>query len=326
MAPPPAAIDCGRFNSTLNLAYRNNTASLLLDRCAGNRKTEVLTIYRPTPTVARVVATPTPTRPSPLFVVQHPCDPASGRWQADPAPRFTADYIAGPTPTPRTVHGPVAPQAPRPTPAPQYQRRDISHERRNDCEGDSCPTETKFEEKVKTVHKGQPHSTCHTKYRTETVWKTELHEWVKTVYPYVVTDWVYEPTPLVHTAEKTVWFETVHPARPTGSTDCKTDCHPQGGGDDGHQDGWDEWWKTHRPHGSLVPPLTGTQIVTLVLIPVFLVFDLFVWPIHILALIFLLPFQMYTNLVHEIFHLAAGVLGGATVCSVTIDPGCGPQR
>ena len=51
-----------------------------------------------------------------------------------------------------------------------------------------------------------------------------------------------------------------------------------------------------------------------------LLFTLFVWPIHRLALFVLLPFQLYTNLVHEIFHLVAGLLGGATICSVTIDP------
>ncbi|CAO1615343.1 unnamed protein product [Parajaminaea phylloscopi] len=276
----------------------------------------------PTRTVLSV-ATPVPT-PPPLQAAP-PGLLFQEQVQALHGPALTpAFYQVQAQPTPTVQRLVQAAAYPAPTPAPQLRRR-THQERGEHCQGEHCPvTDVVWVDKIKTVIEPKPpQANCHTVLKTQTFYETELHEWLTTVYPYVQTEWVYEPTPVLHTGVKTGYIETVHPATPTGQPYCGDGCDSSGGKHDGND--WDDWWHWHQPHLSLVPPLTGAQVVTLIFIPIFLVFDLFVWPIHLLALIFLFPFQLYTNLVHEIFHLSAGVLGGATICSVTIDPGCGPM-
>ena len=161
---------------------------------------------------------------------------------------------------------------------------------------------------------------------------SEFHQWRTTVFAVTSTKWIEKPTPVVMTSSVTSYYPTVisgpaptpAPAPPLASPHWGCDdCHlstPSDNNGGGRGDGWWDGWHWHWPHRSLVPPLHGPQIATLIVIPLMLLFTLFVWPIHRLALFVLLPFQLYTNLVHEIFHLVAGLLGGATICSVTIDP------
>lgn len=324
MPPSTGVVKCLPGNITTHQGAINLNHSLNWTHCgpvegSGSRSNSVATRTVP------VVAMPTPTafvKPPERFGLQ-----GQPGHHSHPGPQayFHPKYNARPTPTAEPNLRPDGYLHPAPTPAPQPRRRALE-ERWADCQGEHCPqTDVVWVDKVKTVEQQKPNpATCHTLTKTSTFWQTELHQWITTTYPFVTTEWVYEPTPIVHTALKTTYIETVHHAKPTGSPHCGHSCEDGGNPDDGAS--WDDWWHWHHPHLSLIPTLTAAQIVTVVLIPIFLVFDLFVWPIHVLALIFLFPFQMYTNLVHEIFHLSAGVLGGAIICSVTIDPGCGPMR
>lgn len=308
--------------------YLTNTSSAATPKIGdAENAPPPLLLQRPTPTWQPQDAAPrpTPTLPYDRFAARNTQPLQAARPQATPAP------VPRPAAERRVleIHVRRAEETPPHLGArwegePDHGAHNDEHQDEQECHEHDSPrckpkTNVHWVQSIKTIAEASP-KPCVTVQKTSTYWATELREWKTTVYPVTHTEWVYRPEPVLVTQQHTDYIESVRPATPPKGPPCQ---HPDICNSDGNGD-WD--WHWHHDHDQLVAPLTSAQIVTLVMIPIFLLFDLFVWPNKIVALVILLPLQLYTNLAHELFHLAAGVLGGATICSVTIDPGCGPLR
>lgn len=259
----------------------------------------------------------------------------------------------GAVPTERAPSPPPSPTPIPPAMPARMQKRwdDDAQDGEPRCQPPDCPvcptppcdtdTEVVWVDQVKTVDTNQkpepPHEVCKTVTHTSTYWRTDLGVWETKLIPTQSTYWVWEKIPhVVHGSTASVYHKVIPgPCLKPPIDWC--------------QDGWDHgMWKGegdepcwdsdgHHRHPSYddgdfdygdgwFPHLYSPQIITLIMIGVFLLVILILWNVSWLALIFLLPFQLYTNCVHEFSHVLAGVLGGAQICSVTIDPGCGPIR
>lgn len=311
---------------------------------------------RPTP-VAKIplAAVPLPV-PTPTAMVAAEADEATYAQedvveQRSPTPSYNVGEAPRPRATPIEAAHPVqprwnAPPAAQPTPTPSANASDAgkhhcSHPDKCPCPGPTCATQTDLVwiHNVTTVAVGpvpqqaQPTSVCETVQQTSVYWETQQGVWLTTVFPVMNTYWVWEKVPHTVQSLSTAFTETLIPS----PTACPL---PPG---DWCQDGWINgtwhgdgdapcWFPPphHGPHWPHPHDIFGRlgpdQIATLVAIPIMLAVVLVLWSIQVLSTIFLLPFQLFTNFVHEFSHVLAGVIGGAKICSVTIDPGCGPLR
>lgn len=244
------------------------------------------------------------------------------------------------------------PPMPAATPSPRLAKRwddcPDDNPRCAKCKNPPCGTETDvvWVHQTKTIDSNPHHhddgsppasSICFTVQETKTFFETEQRVWMTTVFPVESTVWVWEKVPhIVQSASTSIGSKFVPVCLKPPSDWCQDGWYNgvwQGSGDEpcwkDSTGGWwnnDDWvwhWGWCR---DVIPPLHKPQIITLIMIPVFLVVITSLWAIRWLAVLTILPFQMYTNLIHELSHVFAGIMGGAKVCTVTIDPGCGPIR
>lgn len=338
----------------------------LTETVLGKRPGQYQYPSRPTPRVQSpqgAMPTPTPTpAPTPTAGVEPPPTyPFDDSFHVE---KRSPSYHVGP-PLPRATPPPtpVQPQqaavddakqqpharwdtpAPTPTSSPNattpQHHHNCTHPDNCPCPGATCVTQTDvvWIHNVTTLAaptpaQAQPTSICETVQQTSVYWETEQEAWLTTVFPVMSTYWVWEKIPHTVQSLSTSFSQTFYP----GPSNCPLP--PSDWCEDGWIDGvWHGdgeapcWWghgHHHHWHWPGAHDIFGTlgsdQIATLVAIPIMLAIILVLWSIHILAVLFLLPFQLFTNFVHEVSHVIVGIIGGAKICSVTIDPGCGPLR